>query len=73
MLVKRAMLVFSQVLLLIAFGRIAKVSDHGVDVVLQLGHLALGIDLDRASQVTLGYRGRYLGDGADLRGEIAGE
>src|SRR5271157_3597785 len=61
------------VLLLVALGGLAQVGDHGVDVVLQLGHLALGIDLDRASQVTLSHRGRHLGDGADLGGEIAGE
>ena len=61
------------VLLLVALGGLAQVGDHGVDIVFQLGNLALGIDLDRASEVTLSHRGRHFGNGADLRGEIAGE
>ena len=48
----------------------AQVADHRVDVVLQLGHFAARLDLDRARQVALGHRGRDFGDGAHLRGEV---
>ncbi len=47
--------------------------DHRVDVVLELGHLAGGVDGDGAGQVALGDRARDLGDGAHLTGEVPGQ
>ncbi len=61
------------VLLFIALGGLTQVGDHRVDVVLELGHLPLGVNLDRACQITLRHRGRDLGDGTHLSGEIAGQ
>ena len=61
------------VLLGVALGREPQVVDHRVDVVLELGDLAARLDLDRARQVALGHRGRDLGDGAHLGGEVGGE
>ena len=61
------------VLLAVALGGLAQVGDHRVDVVLQLGHLAAGLDLDRAREVALGHGGGDLGDGAHLRGEVGGQ
>ena len=61
------------VLLGVALGGRAQVADHGVDVVLELGHLAARLDLDRARQVALGHRGGHLGDGAHLVGQIGGQ
>jgi hypothetical protein len=61
------------VLLRILIGGQPEVADHRVDVVLELGHLAARIDLDRARQVTLGHRGRDFRDGANLRGEVRGQ
>ena len=58
------------VLLAVAFRGLAQVGDHRVDVVLQLGHLAPRIDLNRAGQVALGHGGGDLGDGAHLGGEV---
>ena len=58
------------VLLRIALGRVAQVADHGVDVVLQVGHLAARVDLNRARQIALGHGGGDFGDGAHLRGEV---
>jgi hypothetical protein len=49
----------------------AQLVDHGVDGVLQLQDLALGVDHDLAGQVALGHRGRHHGDVAHLVGEIA--
>ena len=69
----RAMFVFSQSCSLLRSVVSRRLCDHRVDVVLQLGHLAAGLDLDRASQVALGHGGGDLGDGADLRGEVAGQ
>ena len=61
------------VLLAVALGGFAQVGNHRVDVVLQLGHLAAGLDLDGAREVALGHGGGDLGDGADLGGEVGGE
>ena len=57
------------VLLGVALGGLAQVGDHLVDVVLELGHLALSLDRDRPGQVALGHRGRHLGDRAELGGQ----
>ena len=61
------------VLLGVAVGREPQVVDHRVDVVLELGHLAARVDLDRARQVALGHRRRHLGDGAHLGRQVRGE
>src|SRR6185312_15112179 len=61
------------VFLAAALGGAAEVGDHGVDVVLELGHLAAGIDLNGAGEVALGDGGGDLGDGAHLGGEVGGE
>ena len=61
------------VLLAVALGGLAQIGNHRVDVVLQLGHLAAGLDLDGAGEVALGHGGGDLGDGADLGGEVGGE
>ena len=58
------------VLLVVALGGETQVADHGVDVVLELGHLAAGLDLNRARQVALRHGRRDLGDGADLRRQV---
>src|SRR5581483_1177451 len=47
--------------------------DHRVDGVLQLGHLAPGVDGDLLRQVALGHGGGDLGDVADLAGEVPGQ
>jgi hypothetical protein len=51
-------------------GRLAEVGHHQVDVVLQLGDLALCLHRDRAGHVALGHRRGHLGDRADLGGEV---
>ena len=61
------------VLLAVALGGLAQVGNHRVDVVLQLGHLAAGLDLNGAREVALGHGGGDFGDGAHLRGEVGGE
>ena len=61
------------ILLGVALGRLAQVGDHLVDVVLELGDLALGLDRDRSRQVALGDRGGDLGDRPDLRGQVPGQ
>ena len=61
------------VLLGVAVGGQPQVADHRVDVVLQLGDLAAGVDLDRSGQVALGHRGGHLGDGPHLAGEVLGQ
>ena len=58
------------VLLGVALRRVTEVVDHRVDVVLELGHFAARLDLDRARQVALGHGGGHFGDGAHLGGEI---
>ena len=52
---------------------VAEVPDHLVDVVLELGHLAERLHRDRPGEVALGHRGRHVGDGADLGGQVGGE
>ena len=61
------------VLLGVAVGRQPQVVDHRVDVVLELGHLAARVDLNRPRQVALGHGRRDFRDGADLRGEVRGQ
>ena len=61
------------VLLGVAVGGEPQVVDHRVDIVLQLGHLSTGIDLDGSRQIALGHRGRDLGDRPHLRREVRGE
>src|SRR5208282_4307491 len=61
------------VLLAVAFSRVAKVGDHGVEIVFQLGHFAARLHLNCAGKVAFGYGGRDLGDGADLGGEVGRE
>ena len=61
------------VLLGVLLRRLAQVADHLVDVVLERRHLAGRLDGDRAREVALGHRGRDLGDGAHLGGEVRGE
>ena len=58
------------ILLGVAVGREPQVVDHRVDVVLERGHLAARVDLNRPGQVALRHRGRDLGDGAHLRGQV---
>src|SRR5258705_3008014 len=50
-----------------------QVSDHRVDVVLELGDFAARINLDRTGQVALGHRGGHFGDRAHLRRQVRGE
>src|SRR5205807_1525169 len=45
--------------------------DHAVDGVLQVEDLAADVDRDLLRQVAVGDRGRYLGDVAHVRGEVA--
>ena len=73
MRVKRARLVFSQSCSAFFSVVSLQVADHLVDVVLQRGDLARGLDGDRAGEVALGHRGRHLGDGAHLGGQVGGE
>ena len=65
-----ARLVFSQSCSLLLVGGQPQVVDHRVDVVLEVGHLAAGLDLDRPRQVALGHRGGHLGDRAHLGGQV---
>ena len=61
------------VLLGVLLGSVPKVADHLVDVVLECGYFALGLDGDGPGQIPLGYGGGDLGDGAHLSAEIGGE
>ena len=61
------------VLLGVALGGDPQIADHRVDVVLELGHLAARLDLNRARQVALRHRGRHFGDGAHLGRQVRGE
>src|SRR5581483_11820062 len=54
-------------------GEAGELVDHRVDGVLQLGHLAPGLDGDLLRQVAPGHGLGHLGDVADLAGEVAGE
>src|SRR5207248_1206465 len=47
--------------------------DHRVDGLLQLGHLAPGLDGDLLGEVAPGHGRRDLGDVADLAGEVPGQ
>ena len=60
------------ILFLVALSRRAQVADHRIDVVFEFGHLAARVHPDRAGQVALGHRGRHVGDGAHLGGEVLG-
>ena len=59
------------VLLFVGDGGLPQRPDHRVDVVLEVGDLALGLDRDRAGQVPGGHRAGHLGDRAHLAGEVA--
>ena len=61
------------VLLGVALGRRAQVADHRVDVVLEFGHFAARVDLDRARQVALRHGGRHFRDRAHLGREVRRE
>ena len=61
------------VLLAVLERRVLQVADHLVDVVLERGHFAQGLDLDRPRQVALGDGGGHLGDGPHLRRQVGGE
>ena len=61
------------VLLGVALGGDSQIVDHGVDVVFELSHFAARVHLNGAGQVALGDRGRDLGDGANLGGQIGGQ
>jgi hypothetical protein len=61
------------VLLGVDVGGRPQVRDHLVDVVLELGHLALRLDGDRAGEVAARHGGGDLGDGAHLGGQVAGQ
>ena len=70
MRLKRARLVLSQSCSVFLLRRVAQVADHLVDVVLELGDLALRLDRDHAGQVALGHGRRHVGDRADLGREV---
>ena len=61
------------VLLAVFQRRVLEVADHLVDVVFERRHFSRGLHRDRASQVSLGHRGRHFGDGTDLGREIRRE
>ena len=61
------------VLLLVGPDGLAQRLDHRVDVVLELGDLALGLHRDRPGQVARGDRAGHLGDRADLPGQVPGQ
>ena len=61
------------VLLGVLARRLAQVADHLVELVLEHGDLAAGLDADLPRQVTLGHRRRHVGDRPHLVGEIGGE
>src|SRR5207302_1237967 len=52
-------------------GESIQLIDHAVDGVLELEDLAAYVDRDLLGEITLGDRGRDLGDVADLGGEVA--
>ena len=58
------------VLLDVLPGRLAQVADHLVELVLEDGDLAAGLDPDLPGEVALGDRGGHLGDGPHLVGEV---
>ena len=58
------------ILLAVAFGGVAQIRDHRVEVVFQLRDFAAGVDLDRPGEIALGHSGRNFGDGADLGSKV---
>src|SRR5437762_2744922 len=48
----------------------AKVLDHGIDVVFELGHCAAGIHLNGTSEIALRNSGRHIGNGAHLSRKV---
>src|SRR5207302_522867 len=54
-------------------GERSELVDHRVDGVLQLGHLAPGVDGDLLGQVALGHGGGDLGDVPHLAGQVPGQ
>ena len=73
MRVNLARLVLSQSCSLLRSVVSAQVADHGVDVVLELGHFAARLDLNRAREIALGDGGGDFRDGAHLRRQVGGE
>ena len=61
------------VLLGVAVGRDLEVADHRVDVVLELGHLAARVDLDRARQVAFRHGRGDFRDRTHLVREVGGQ
>ena len=61
------------VLLDVLARRLAQVADHLVERVLQDRDLAAGLDPHLPGEVALGHRGRHLGDGPHLVGEVGRE
>ena len=61
------------VLFVVAVGGEAKIINHGVDVIFELGYFSASLDLYRTGQVAFGDGGRDFSDGADLVGEVVGE
>ena len=61
------------VLLGVAVRREAKVINHRVDVVFELGHFAAGFHLNGTGKVALGDGGGDFGDRAHLVGEVIGQ
>ena len=68
-----ARLVFSQSCSVLRSVVRAQVTDHRVDVVLELRHLAARIHLNVARQVAFRHRRRHLRDRAHLRRQVRGE
>ncbi len=69
----RARLEFSQPCSAFFFGGLAQGDDHLVDVVLEVGDLALGLHGDPLGQVAAGHRRGHLGDRPQLGGQGRGE
>jgi len=66
MLVNLARLVFSQSCSVLTSVCEPQIANHRIDVVLELGHLAAGVDLDRTGQIALVTGGRHFGNRAHL-------
>ena len=64
---------FDPVLLAIYSRSRASCGNHRVDVVLQLGHFATSLNLDRARQIALGDGRCYFSDRSHLRREVRGQ
>jgi hypothetical protein len=61
------------ILLVVPQRRVLQVANHLVDVVLHERDFALRIDLDRSRQVAFRHRGGDVGNGAELRSQVAGK